>query len=168
MDGRVLIVLTAALLISACGFHLRGSNVEGIDANLSVLSPLAINGNERDLLLGTQLRRALKDTGVTVVEQMAGASILLIQNVVRDRRVLSVGTDGKVSEYELYYAVTFSVKRADGETLLPIQTVNVVRSFAFNEQEVLSKTTEQGRLYDDMRFEVVRMIIRRLQVQTKK
>lgn len=156
------------ILVSACGFHLRGSgDTQSARANLGVLSPLTITGGESDLSLRNQLGRALKEAGVTISEQ-SGGNVLVIENAVRDRRVSSVGANGKVSEYELYYAVTFSLSHVDGKNVLPSQTVNVVRNYAFNEQELLSKSVEQGRLYDDMRFDVVRMIVRRLQAQTKR
>lgn len=162
---KALLLLVA--LINACGFHLRGSGGAEV-SNLTILSPLVINGGETDVLLRNQLSRALKEAGVTLSEQAEGSNVLTLNDVTRDRRVLTVGADGKISEYELYYAVTFSINDAKGESLVPSQSINVVRNYAFNEQELLAKSAEQARLYDDMRFDMVRMIMRRVQAQTKK
>jgi len=86
---------------------------------------------------------------------------LLGENI--QRRVLSVGSTGKVEEYEVHYSAGYSVRRADGTMVIPNETLDQQRNYTFSEEEVLAKDTEQERLIQDMRRAVVRQMMRRLQ-----
>ena len=84
------------------------------------------------------------------------------------RRVLSVGTTGKVEEYEVHYGASYSVERGNGESLIPKETLGEQRSYSFNEADVLAKDAEQERLVQDMRRDVVRQMMLRLQSVLKR
>jgi LPS-assembly lipoprotein len=79
-----------------------------------------------------------------------------------NRRVLSVGSTAKVSEYELYALIRFSVLDAQGKTLAEGQSVEAQRDYQFNEGEVLGRESEEALLRDQLNKELVQSILRRL------
>ena len=108
----LLVMLAGAL--TACGFHLRGS---GDIAALNV-DGLYISQGRASGELVTALDRALRSAGATLVEARGTAKVVLeLKDERRDRRVLSVGSGGKVQQYELTYAITFAVADAAGHVL---------------------------------------------------
>jgi LPS-assembly lipoprotein len=156
--------LTAAclLLLSACGFHLRGTETSRVQ-----LPPTYLAGPAGPLQ--RQVRHYLTVSAVSVVEEQKDAQ-LVIDLIGEDiqRRVLSVGTTGKVEEYEVHYGAVYSVERGNGESLIPKETLGQQRSYSFNEADVLAKDVEQERLVQDMRRDVVRQMMLRLQSVLKR
>jgi LPS-assembly lipoprotein len=145
------------ILLTGCGFHLRGSVTERVQ-----LPPTFLAGQAG--VLQREVRHYLTISEAPLVEEQKDAQ-LVIRLIGEDiqRRVLSVGATGKVQEYEVHYAATYAVERANGESLIPRETLDQQRSYTFNEAEVLAKDVEQERLVQDMRRDVVRQMMRRLQ-----
>jgi LPS-assembly lipoprotein len=145
------------LLVSGCGFHLRGSEAARVQ-----LPPIYLTGTAGPLQ--REVRHYLAVSAVPVVAEQKEAQVVL--NLIGEdvqRRVLSVGSTGKVEEYEVHYGATYSVMRADGKSLIPKENLGQQRSYSFNETDVLAKDTEQQRLVQDMRRDVVRQMMLRLQ-----
>ena len=156
------IVLAAAIVTAGgCGYQLRGSVSLPPD-----LGPMHVVG-PRDL--GAAVIQLLDGAGVQVepadgsADGSAGALVRL-GNERFDRRVLSVNPEtGKESEFELAYQVTFEVTRAEGEVLVPRETVSLLRDYVFDVDEVLGKSREQSVLRDEMRRDAATRIVRRIE-----
>ena len=153
--------LTVALLfaLSACGFHLRG------DVQLAPqLSKIHIQGGNPYDPLVRDLIRALTAAGSTVVtDPQSATAILQILDNSGKRRVLSVRSTGKVQEYELYQTFEFRVRDAAGTELLAAQQLELTREYLFDADDVLSKSTEEEALRRDMRRDLVRLALLRLE-----
>ena len=158
----LLVTFYSLLLLSGCGFHLRGSQTERVQ-----LPPTYLAGAAGPLQ--RELRHYLAISEVPVVDRQKDAQLVidLIGEEVQ-RRVLSVGSTGKVEEYEVHYAATYAVRRADGESVIPRETLDQQRDYTFSQSEVLAKDTEQERLVQDMRRGVVRQMMRRLDAALSK
>ena len=152
-----LLAVCALLMLNACGFHLRGTETSRVQ-----LPPTYLAGAAGPLQ--REVRRYLSISDVPLVENQKDAQ-LVIDLIGEDvqRRVLSVGSTGKVEEYEVHYAATYSVARSNGKSLISKETLDQQRSYSFNETDVLSKDVEQERLVQDMRRDVVRQMMLRLQ-----
>lgn len=150
-----LALLGVVLLLSACGFHLRGSD------NGAPLPPTAVAGDAA-LALQADLKRLLRAGAASAEEAAAARWVIRIVNETSEQRVLSVGSSGKVEEYELYYAASFVFEDRDGQPLGPPQSVAQTRSYSFSESAVLGKDAEQETLLKDMRRDVASQILRRL------
>ncbi len=146
-----------ALLMSGCGFHLRGA-VEYPPA----MKQTYIDGNANSAVV-RDLRLNLEASGAHVVEspQAAGATLHMLSERF-DRRVLSVSSQAQVSEYELIYYVQFSVTRADGVQLLAPQEIKVVREYRYDPNQVLGSSSEETLLQQEMQRDVSQLILRRL------
>jgi LPS-assembly lipoprotein len=160
MRARMLIV-TAALLLASCGFHMRG-------AATYTFQTIYVNATGSPLL-GNILRMALADTGsARVVDDPKAAQVIIdIPLVVDDKQVLSLSQSGAVREYELIKRVSFRLHDADGNDWLPAGEVSVRRTYTFNETEVLARDAQEQRLLREMQQDVVQKLIRRFEAAHK-
>ncbi|MBI5450935.1 MAG: hypothetical protein HY940_06215 [Gammaproteobacteria bacterium] len=151
-----LMLVPGFLLLSACGFHLRG-----MAAGSLALPPVLLAGE--DSQLNSDVASALKRSRVEVVQDKTMAGLVIwLGPVTQERRVLSVSSAGKVQEYELHYALTFSVVDTQGREQMPSQVINVRRDYLFSETEVLAKAEQEQSLYTDMYREALSELIVRL------
>ncbi len=147
----------AVISLAGCGFHLRGAVELPPQMARTYIQGDPYGALERGL------RAQLQAAGARVVDEAAGATATLrVAAKHWQRRVLSVGADAKVSEYELSYRVTFSVQGREGDILIPPEEVSVVRDFRFDPNDVLGKTGEQGLLREEMERDMVQAIMRRI------
>lgn len=146
------------IVLAGCGFHLRGQAI--IPDHLKVIY---IQGVEMNKDLGSELKKSLTRNGVTVVsESQKDSALLTIVEYKVDRRVLSVGSDAKVSEVELYGFVKFKVSDAQGQILSDEQKVEARRDFQFDQNQVIG-TTEEGRsIRQQLDQQLVQSMLRRL------
>ena len=153
---RNLVLALVVLTASGCGYQLRGavslpSDLDGIH----VTGPSEI---------GAALTLVLDSGGVQVAPDRASAkAVLRLNGEMFDRRVLSVDANtGKEREFELAYQIAFELTRADGEELMPRQTVSLVRDYVFDPNEVLGKSREQAVLHAEMRRDAATQVVRRI------
>ena len=155
------ILLTVAL-ISACGFQLRGGRPLP-DVLRSVF--IEVNQEYRTLeppIVGS-LRAALRARGAEVERKERDARAkLVIEELIEQRQVISVGPDGKAIEYELTTTIQYTVK-ADGETVLPHQTLSLSRDYSFNADAVLAKEAEELKLREAIQAELAELMMLRLE-----
>lgn len=155
--------------MTACGFQLRDQ------ADLpAAMQRTYIDGLSPYNNLRVALERTLRANGVAVVESAERASaVLRIKGEQRGRRVLSVGTDGKVREFELFTTVTFEVEgqgevKGQGHDLrIKKQALTVTRDFLFDETDVLGNASEADLLYEDMDNDLIRLMLYRLEAASR-
>lgn len=153
----------AALLLmsslSACGFHLRGSN----GAYNMPFSSIYLAFGETSPL-GNELKRNLRAIDKVVIAstpQDAQARFEVLSEA-RNKAVLSLNNLGRVREYLLSYTLVFQVRDATGKLLLGPTEITLRRNLAFSEEALLAKEGEEALLYRDMQSDLVQQIMRRL------
>jgi LPS-assembly lipoprotein len=149
---------TFLALITACGFQLRG-NI----AMPESLQRLAIEPNEPYLPFQREVRELLTYNGVAIVSTTQKPdAILHIES--DDFRVqdTSIGADGRIREKSYNYKIVFSLTTADGQTLLPQQSINSTRIIEFNPDLALAQTMEAQIIRDETRSEVANQLVMRL------
>ncbi|WP_332862640.1 LPS assembly lipoprotein LptE [Janthinobacterium svalbardensis] len=162
LGRRAVLALGLTVLLSACGFHLRGSNgsfmlpFATMYIGLPETSPLAV-GLKRYI-------RAIGSTEVVDTKDGADAVLDVLTDPERNRTktILSLNKNGRVQEYQLGYSINFRVLDKAGNQLLAPTTISLVRPITFDESQVLAKETEEAALYRDMRNDLVQQIMRRL------
>lgn len=155
---RVTIVILA-FVVAACGFHLRGS------ADLA-FTKLYMKGSSS---ISKDLVSALKTNGVTIVTQPEDAEVMLdLMSDGVEKRILSLGGTGSVREFELFYRVKFRVRDASEELWGQEQLIEARRDFSYLDTELLAKSYEETQLYEDMRRDATRELMRRLVAQKPK
>jgi LPS-assembly lipoprotein len=155
------IILIAAMLLSACGFHLRGP------ANLP-FETLYIQAPQASLF-ANQLKRAIgtgSQTRITDNPAEADATLQVL-NELREREILSLSAGGRVSELQLRYRVLYRVYDKQKNIIAPQAEIVLRRDFSYDDQEALSKESEEALLYRDMQTDAVQQLLRRLQAVAK-
>jgi len=150
----MVIAVLMALIVSACGFQLRGA------ADLSFKN-LYIQGAK--LNLSKDLERQLKTNGVTIVDQAEDAELFLdLMTESNQKRIMSLSGGGLVREFELLYLLNFRIREASNPLWGPVQTIRGRRDFSYNDNALLGKAEEEARLNSDMRNDAIRELLRRL------
>lgn len=152
--ARTLIFPTLCLALTACGFHLRGG--ETLPSSMA-RTHLALADENGDL--GRALRPLLQSAGAELVPQADDAATLLVTQDRMRREILTVGAQARVNEFQLRYAVTFTVRNPAGETLVPEQDLELTRDFTFDEASVLGKANEEALLREELYGEMARLIL---------
>jgi LPS-assembly lipoprotein len=156
------LVLVVSVALSACGFHLRGSDgsynlpFNRIYVGLPVSSPLAID-----------LKRNIRAMGTTKIAQDAANAdgiidVLSDPEATRSKSILSLNSNGRVREYLLSYTILFKVRDNAGNELLGPTRIDLTRPITFNESQLLAKETEEAALYRSMQTDLVQQMMRRL------
>ena len=157
--ARRLTILLLTVFVVACGFHLRGT------ADLA-FSRLYIKGTSS---ISKDLINTLKTNGVKIVTQPEEAEIMLeLMSDGVEKRILSLGGKGSVREFELFYRVKFRVRDASEELWGQEQIIEARRDFSYLDTELLAKSYEEAMLYEDMRRDATRELMRRLVAQKPK
>ncbi|HYG32301.1 MAG TPA: LPS assembly lipoprotein LptE [Methylophilaceae bacterium] len=153
----LLLSLASLVLLSGCGFELRGQADLAFDS-IYMQGP--------NYAVTKELRKALTVNGVTIANSAENADLLLeFLSEDYDRRILSLSGRGRVTEYELIYVLNFRLRNAGSETWGPVQTIEGRRDFSYDDTQVLAKSYEEARLREDMQADAVREIMRRLVAQ---
>ena len=154
----LLVAMVMLQALQGCGWRLRGS----MSMDLAV-PPVYLDVRSASSELKRDLTNALKSSGVELVGNRAEAQLrLIIHNETRGRRVMSVGSSGKVSEYELQYQINFSVTDQEDNVVMQ-DVITQHRDYEFDDTQVLAKGDEEKRLFDFMRRTAVQSLLRRLQ-----
>lgn len=149
------LLLLMALMLSACGFHLRGS----ADLPFQTIY-LDFAG---DSSLGAELKRSLRAGGVTVTDQETEAeAVMQVLADTRDKKILSLGTNGRVREYSLYQRFRFQIRDQAGRILIAPTDITLKRDVSYDASQELAKQSEEILLYRDMQSDLVQQILRRL------
>lgn len=165
---KILMLASLALLLQACGFHLRGMGDTSKTALPSGIGPVQIQGLARGDFLHRQLEEMLIDSAAGFAGQADKAgSQLRISGRVSDRRVLAVDSRGKVIEYELREGVSFSLIDPSGAKRVPEQSVTLLQNYLNPEQEVLGAAQEEQRLREEMQRRMADQIMRRMAAQLR-
>lgn len=143
---KLKITFLASLLVflSACGFHLRGQ----VDLPVG-LRILDLNAQLADNLTQNILRQSLLSNGVTLSAD--APYTLKILNESGDRRVLTVTSNAKASEYELIQNLTFELLDTKGNSVSEAQTITSYRTLQYDASAEIGKAQEETNLRREMK-----------------
>ena len=151
-------ILGLVFAAAGCGFHLQGAG-----SLPPALAKTYLAGSAPHSEFLVSLREALRLRGSDVVTAREQAESVL--NIVSDQtgqRVLSVTAGNIPREYEVYYAVTFSLQVGE-QTLIENESLVVTRSYTYDETEVLAKAAEEQILRRALAEDLARRVVRRVE-----
>ena len=145
-----------ALVLTACGFQLRGSTelpFRTLWVGFSDASPL-----------GTEFKRYIRGgTSTRLVDDPTQAEARLeVVSESRDREILSLDGTGQVREYALYYVFVFRVDDGRGRDFIAPTRITLKRDISVDNNTILAKQAEENLLYRDMQSDLVQQLLRRL------
>jgi LPS-assembly lipoprotein len=163
MNLRHSLFLLILASLCACGFELRGSNLETLKQ-----SKVYVNSSGNNTL-AREIRKQLNFADVPVARTASEADYVVdVGNESFERRVLSVsGETGKAEEYEILYQTYFSVTGPGGKTLVKSEPITGQRDFVFVDDAVLSKSDEENKLREEIRQQSAASVLRRLKTLTQ-
>ena len=158
MLKRSITVLGLAFLLTACGFHLRGTGT--MQMALSELNFAA-----RDALspLGKEVKQSLINNEVQISNSAPFTLYVGAEEVTKRTASFTAGT--RSAEYRLTSAANYEL-RSDGLPVLLEDRVEVQRTYAHNQDNVTGSSQEEVLLREEMRRELVMQLMMRLQAIT--
>lgn len=152
-------LLISTVMLSACGFKLRGSV---LGQNLPFKS-IYIDIPPTSAL-GSELRRNIRGSGeLTITDKPEDAeAILQVLTEARTKTILSLNSQGRVREFGLNYVVVVRVQDNKKADLLAPTKISLKRDLSYNENQVLAKESEETMMYRDMQSDAVQQILRRI------
>ena len=161
VDGhhRVARALALGALLGACaggcGFQLQGTGLLP-DAVATIYLESAKPYTE----FHNSLRTALRARGVELAGSRGDAgAVLRILEDTSGQRVLSVSARNTPQEYEVFYAVGFSLE-ADGAGLINDEFLVATRSYSYDATRVLGMTAEEQMLREALAEDLARRVLR--------
>lgn len=156
--ARASLAAVLALFAAGCGFHLQGAGTLPPAMSRTFVDT---DRPHSDFLL--TLTDVLRQRGAEVLDAPAdGAAVLDIASDETGQRVLSVSARNIPREYEVFYAVTFSL-RVGAESLISNESLVVTRAYTYDETEVLAKAAEEQILREALAADLARRVMQRIQ-----
>lgn len=159
----VIFILLPVVLLTACGFHLRG--VVQLPRGMEVTY---LQDQQPSSSLASPLRQMLSSNGARITSNLDEATATVhILSESFDRRMLSIGRTATEKNYELVYTVTFSGQAKNNAWSADAQEIRITREMLFDDAQVLAKTAEQEQLRNVMVQDAARQMLVRLQSKAK-
>lgn len=155
---KLFIPLMLTLLLSACGFHLRGM------INIPTwLNNIAIIVKNDDKQLSSILNAQLEGYKIQVNPDPALAKYwLMINQVLIQQQIISVGASTNPRQYTLILTIEFMLQTRKGTIIKTPKTVSVTRQLTINNDRILGSSDEENILLGEMKQDAVIQIINQL------
>ena len=158
MIKRNLLVMGLAVLLSACGFQLRGTGTNELSSKELDLSARNAYGETV-----TQLRQVLEASGVKVV---SGAPYkLYLSDEQESQRILSYAGAGRTGEYQVSTVLTYDI-RGEKDLLLKSDKLEVQKVFIHDGNNLVGSDQEANDARRETQRELVQRMMLRLQQLT--
>lgn len=155
---KTILLVALTFIVSACGFHLRGSLSlpEGV-------APVYIGGPYANSPLGIEVRNLLNGNGVDVATTPSDAnySLLLVSQATK-RRALTLGTGTTASEYQLSETITIELKDRQGKLIAGPRKLTERQILHNDPNQVLSSADEERLLREEMTRSLAVQVSRQL------
>jgi LPS-assembly lipoprotein len=146
-------VLIMALLLSACGYHLRGAME--LPAGLKIVY---LEGGSPQLR--EQFNRAMEISSVALASSPETAGMIVkIFNEDNQRRVLSLSSGGVANNFELNYRFEYEIVDSQNKVLVARQPVEIKREYFNAQLAVIAKENEETVILNEMYQQAVRTIV---------
>ena len=146
--------LLSSILLSSCGFHLRG------DLPLSHFPAMYIQ-SDRHSELAALLSSRLEYNKVQLLgSYQQSAPMLQLLSDTLERRTLSLFPNGQVAEYELIYKVRYMLTMPEGEAQ-PYE-FELFRDYQDDPNQALAKAKELELMLGELRHQAANRIMRQL------
>ncbi|MDR3441407.1 MAG: LPS assembly lipoprotein LptE [Legionella sp.] len=152
---KLIIPLMLVLLLSACGFHLRGM----IDVPKWLNNVAFITKNDDKQFLSL-LKAQLEGYSIQVNPDPGLAQYWLIINQIDlQQQIVSVGASTNPRQYILTLTVEFMLQTRKGEVIKPTRKIIVSRQLTVNNDRILGSNDEERILVGEMKRDAVMQMI---------
>jgi LPS-assembly lipoprotein len=153
-----LLVVSAVLpgALAGCGF--RPSGAPPLPFQTLYISAPSYSS------FAAELKRYIASGGHTVLTERPeeAQAVLEIQSEQQETHILSLTAAGRVAEHQLRYRIGYRLHDLANKDWIPPSEILLRRDLTYDDQAVLAKENEQALLFQAMREDAVRQIMRRL------
>ena len=155
---RILYLFVIMMMISSCGYQLRGSmDVDGLE-NIIIIS----NGHTS---ISNMLSQKLGSTVILQIQDYNTYPVVKINSISSRKRQLSVNSSGRVDEYEISKSLDYEIISSENNSVTG--TLKASGSYDFNESR-MQITSEQEKITNNAIDKVlVRKLIQKLRYNLK-
>lgn len=155
---RALLLSLVTLLLTGCGFTLRGT------AELpAALQPLHLENVDSATPLGRELLRVMNSNKVALAETAApNGYTLALGGETANERALSVNANARAGEYEITLAAMWQLRR-NGAAVMEAETLSLSKVYLADPENAIAKNEEAELIRTEMRRELAQQLLRRLQ-----
>ena len=155
--SRTLWISLLIIVLTGCGFHLRGAL-----PTLTMDNPIYIAGVDKNSDLYRELARQLRGAKSVVTETRSLAkSVLTISDYrSRERQLTLERQNNRAVEYELEESFNFSVQTS--RTTVESRPLKVTRVLGRTESETLAREREEREMRVNMRHDLVNQLMYQL------
>jgi len=170
---RGLVIFVVCLILSSCGFHLRGTTSSNIHSSEGLSVFVGFSSDDR--FFERQLKNDLKLANVTLVKDATQVNHhLIIVNSFMEKKSIGIDSVGRNNEFEISYAIDFvinnngkqvmqdsSASRSESKNVVPAtKTIVARRSLYIDRSDPIGKRTEEKKLLESMRQELSNKLVR--------
>jgi LPS-assembly lipoprotein len=149
------LVLMMALLLGACGYHLRGA----MELPAGLKNVYLEGGSPQ---VREQFNRAMEISSVALASSPETAGMIVrIFNEDNQRRVLSLSSGGVANNFELNYRFEYEIVDSQNKVLVVRQPVEIKREYFNAQLAVIAKDNEETVILNEMYQQAVRTVINR-------
>lgn len=153
------ITLFMLLMITSCGFHLRG---------MTEISFKTISLEGKELSFTKNLKKTLASNKVAIILPTENPELRIeLLSEESEKRILSLSGQGLVREFEIFYRVRYRIKTIDSETWSQENIIETRRDFTFSDSNLIGKEEEERQLNESMRNEAITNLFNQIQLVTK-
>ena len=153
------ITLFMLLMITSCGFHLRG---------MTEISFKTISLEGKELSFTKNLKKTLASNKVSIILPTENPELRIeLLSEESEKRILSLSGQGLVREFEIFYRVRYRIKTIDSETWSQENIIETRRDFTFSDSNLIGKEEEERQLNESMRNEAITNLFNQIQLITK-
>jgi LPS-assembly lipoprotein len=153
---KKLIALLMLLIISSCGFHMRG---------MTEISFKTISLEGKELSFTKNLKKVLNRNKVAIVSSTENPELKVeLLSEESEKRILSLSGQGLVREFEIFYRVRYRVKTIDSEIWSQENIIEARRDFTYSDSNLIGKEEEERQLNEAMRNEAITNLFNQIQL----
>jgi len=156
---KKLIALLMLLIISSCGFHIRG---------MTEISFKTISLEGKELSFTKNLKKVLNSNKVAIVSSTENPELRVeLLSEESEKRILSLSGQGLVREFEIFYRVRYRVKTIDSEIWSQENIIETRKDFTYSDSNLIGKEEEERQLNEAMRNEAITNLFNQIQLIKK-
>ena len=156
---KKLIAILLLIVITSCGFHLRG---------MTEISYKTISLEGKELSLTKNLKKILNTNKVAIVSSTENPELRVeFLSEESEKRILSLSGQGLVREFEIFYRVRYRIKASDSEIWGQENIIETRKDFTYSDLNLIGKEEEERQLNEAMRIEAITSLFNQIQVIKK-
>ncbi|CAM8302924.1 RlpB Rare lipoprotein B [Candidatus Methylopumilus universalis] len=156
---KKLIAILFLLVITSCGFHMRG---------MTEISFKTISLEGKELSFTKNLKQILKSNKVAIVSPTENPELRIeLMSEESEKRILSLSGQGLVREFEIFYRVRYRIKTSDSEIWSQENIIETRKDFTYSDSNLIGKEEEERQLNEAMRNEAITNLFNQIQLIKK-